>query len=81
MQFYHSHLQFQEDIDDVFGKNLNKKKADEKTSSLPFCKKDWADITPVRLCHGQRPKKGDTLANKESTSTENDVNEVCLVIQ
>ncbi|XP_068721957.1 ATP-dependent DNA helicase Q4-like isoform X2 [Montipora capricornis] len=64
----------QEDNDRVFGKNLNKKKPEEKASSLPFCKKDWAGITPVKLCHGQRPRKACPEVEKES-SVENVVNE------
>ncbi|PFX35000.1 ATP-dependent DNA helicase Q4 [Stylophora pistillata] len=47
----------QDDSDEVFGKNLNKKKEDLKLSTIPFRAKEWADITPVRLCHGQRPTK------------------------
>lgn len=46
--------------------------ADIKLSTLPFRANNWADITPIRLCHGQRPKKGDELAvNKD------DINKVC----
>jgi len=56
---------------------LNKKKVEEKKSSLPFRKKDWADITPVRLCHGQRPKKKDSP--KEIT-IEGNVDKVCFVL-
>jgi len=53
---------------------LNKKKTEEKASSLPFRKKDWADITPVRLCHGQRPKKEHNILAKKESTTEDEVN-------
>jgi len=51
---------------------LNKKVADVKLSSLPFRANYWADITPIRLCHGQRPKKRDDVPAKKD-----DVDKVC----
>ena len=58
---------------------MNKKKTEGKETSLPFRKKDWAGVTPVRLCHGQRPKKGDSSAKEESTAEDNG-DKVCLSI-
>lgn len=62
----------QEGDDEVFGKNLNKKVADVKLSLLPFHANNWADVTPIRLCHGQRPKKRDDVPAKKD-----DIDQVC----
>lgn len=60
-------VSLQEVDDNIFGNNLNKKKPEEKTSSLPFRKKDWEGITPVKLCHGQKSRKAYTMSEKESS--------------
>lgn len=57
---------------------MNKKKPDLKLSTVPFRAKEWADITPVRLCHGQRPKKtADNTPGKSESATEDNVDKVC----
>lgn len=70
---------FQDDSEEVFGKNLNKKKTDLKLSTIPFHAKEWADITPVRLCHGQRPKKRADKSPTKEKATEDNVDKVCWI--
>ncbi|XP_032227814.1 ATP-dependent DNA helicase Q4 [Nematostella vectensis] len=56
--------------DDVFGSNLNKKRTTTLHSPAVRIKSEWANIKPVRLCHGQRPRKASKDNNEESVERD-----------
>ena len=42
--------------------------------------RNWADITPVRLCHGQRPQKDEKEAKSDKTVDDNKVLNVVFLL-